>query len=212
MSSNSTDETQLFIQQAAISGMSEVQLSRLALKNAQSSAVKQFAAMMVKDHGGANAELKALATAKGITLPDSSALNDPANSNMGTGTATSGTATGTSGSSTGTAGSSTGTAGSSTGTAGSGTGNSDNTSGGINMSLAEKTERLRTSSTKEFDQNYIQLMIRDHVKAVSLFERGSKSSDPQVKAYATKHLPTLRMHLQHVTALGKTTIGQSGGK
>lgn len=80
------------------------------------------------------------------------------------------------------------------------------------MSPAEKIERLRTSSSKEFDQNYVQLMTRDHVKAISLFESGSKSADPQVKAYASKHLPTLRKHLQQVTALGKTTIGKTGAQ
>jgi putative membrane protein len=197
-----SDETAQFIQQAAISGMSEVQLSQLALKNAQSSGVKTFATMMIKDHGGANAELKALASTNDITLPDSSDIAD-ATSDLNTagsaGTAGSGTG-GTNSSTTGSA------------TAGSTGGTTDNTSGGGNMSPAEKMERLRTSSNKEFDQNYVQLMIRDHVKAISLYENGAKSTDPQVKAYALKHLPALRKHLQQVTDLGKTTISKSGAQ
>jgi putative membrane protein len=197
-----SDETAQFIQQAAISGMSEVQLSQLALKNAQSSGVKTFATMMVKDHGVANAELKALASTKDITLPDSSDIADATSDLNTTGSA------GTAGSGTG------GTNSSTTGsaTAGSTGGTTDNTSGGGNMSPAEKMERLRTSSNKEFDQNYVQLMIRDHVKAISLYENGAKSADAQVKAYALKHLPALRKHLQQVTDLGKTTISKSGAQ
>jgi putative membrane protein len=196
-----SDEATQFIQQAAVSGMSEVMLSQLALKNAQSSEVKQYAAMMVKDHGNANAELKALAGAKNITLPDSSSLSDP--------TSTVNTAGGTGSGST----TDSGTSGGTTGSATSGTtGTADASQGGRNMNPAEKMDALRTSSTKEFDQNYVQLMIRDHVKAVSLFESGSRSADPQVKAYATKHLPTLRMHLEHATALGKKTMSKTGGQ
>lgn len=196
-----SDETSQFIRQAAISGLSEVQLSNLALKNAQNTAVKKFAAMMVKDHGGANAELKTLASAKDITLPDSSDIGDATSDINTAGSTGDTTGSGTTGS---------GTTGS--GTAGSGSGATDNTSGGSNMSPAEKIERLRTSSNKEFDQNYVQLMIRDHVKAISLYETGARSADPQVKAYASKHLPALRKHLQQVTELGKTTIGKSGAQ
>ena len=191
-----SDETSQFIRQAAISGLSEVQLSNLALKNAQNTAVKKFAAMMVKDHGGANAELKTLASAKDITLPDSSDIGDATSEINTAGSTGDTTGSGTTGS----------------GTAGSGSGATDNTSGGSNMSPAEKIERLRTSSNKEFDQNYVQLMIRDHVKAISLYETGARSADSQVKAYASKHLPALRKHLQQVTELGKTTIGKSGAQ
>lgn len=196
-----SDETSQFIRQAAISGLSEVQLSHLALKSAQSTTVKKFAAMMVKDHGGANAELKTLASAKDIMLPDSSDIGDATSDINTAGNTGSTMSSGTTGTGSGTSGSS---------TAGSGSSATDNGSGGSNMSPAEKIERLRTSSNKEFDQNYVQLMIRDHVKAISLYESGARSADPQVKAYASKHLPALRKHLQQVTDLGKSTIGKSG--
>lgn len=141
ISTTSPEEAAPFIQQAALSGLSEVAFSELALKNAQSSTVKDFATMMVRDHGGANAELKALAQSKNIKITGIGEI---------------------------------------------------------------KLEQLSTSSAKKFDQNYVKLMIKNHVSAVSLFENGSKLSDPKVKAYAIKYLPALRMHLQQAKELGKT--------
>jgi putative membrane protein len=59
-----------FAVEVADGGIYEVQLSTLALTKATSSRVKQFAQMMVDDHGKANNELKALAGQKNFTLPD----------------------------------------------------------------------------------------------------------------------------------------------
>src|SRR5690606_1380855 len=58
-----------FAAEAASAGMMEVELGRLAQQNASSQRVKNFGAMMVKDHGKANDELKQLASAKNIQLP-----------------------------------------------------------------------------------------------------------------------------------------------
>ena len=58
-----------FIQKAAQGGMMEVKLGELASQKAASAQVKEFGAMMVKDHGKANQELKDLAGKKGLTLP-----------------------------------------------------------------------------------------------------------------------------------------------
>ncbi|MCU0757857.1 MAG: DUF4142 domain-containing protein [Steroidobacteraceae bacterium] len=60
---------QQFAMQAAEGGMAEVQLSELARKQAGSAEVREFAERMIADHGKANAELKAIAKQKGITLP-----------------------------------------------------------------------------------------------------------------------------------------------
>jgi putative membrane protein len=59
-----------FVVCAADAGMYEVKLSELAQTNASSQAVKQFAQTMVGDHSKANAELKALASQKKISLPE----------------------------------------------------------------------------------------------------------------------------------------------
>ena len=54
---------------ATSGGMMEVELGNYAQQNAASQRVKDFGAMMVKDHTKAGDELKSIATAKNITLP-----------------------------------------------------------------------------------------------------------------------------------------------
>ncbi|MDQ0965706.1 putative membrane protein [Flavobacterium sp. W4I14] len=58
-----------FTTQAAVGGMAEVELGKLALEKSSNPQVKEFATMMVKDHGMANTELTAIAKQKNITLP-----------------------------------------------------------------------------------------------------------------------------------------------
>jgi putative membrane protein len=60
-----------FVTEAAAGGMFEVQVSKLAADKASDPAVKTFAAMLVTDHANANDELKAFASAHGVTLPTS---------------------------------------------------------------------------------------------------------------------------------------------
>ncbi|GAB3511785.1 hypothetical protein GCM10027341_51690 [Spirosoma knui] len=63
------DDTNDFAVKAANGGMLEIELARLARDKAQSSEVKEFAAMMIADHSKANEELKTIAAGKNITLP-----------------------------------------------------------------------------------------------------------------------------------------------
>lgn len=58
-----------FATDAANGGMAEVALGKLALTKTANAQVKQFADMMVSDHGKANEELMSIAKAKNITLP-----------------------------------------------------------------------------------------------------------------------------------------------
>jgi putative membrane protein len=60
-----------FYKSAAEGGIAEVDAGRLAQEKANSQQVKDFGAMMVKDHSAANEKLQALASSKGITLPTS---------------------------------------------------------------------------------------------------------------------------------------------
>jgi putative membrane protein len=58
-----------FVMEAAMGGMKEVELGRLAAERGSSDAVKQFGQKMVDDHSRANSELMQLSSGKGITLP-----------------------------------------------------------------------------------------------------------------------------------------------
>ncbi len=58
-----------FMEKAAIGGMLEVELGKIAQKQGSDSRVKDFGALMVKDHGKANDELKSIAAVKNVTLP-----------------------------------------------------------------------------------------------------------------------------------------------
>lgn len=60
-----------FAMKAADGGMMEVQSGKLASEKAISPRVKEFGAMMVKDHSAANDKLKSLASSLNIALPDS---------------------------------------------------------------------------------------------------------------------------------------------
>ncbi|WP_421944239.1 DUF4142 domain-containing protein [Pedobacter sp.] len=58
-----------FATTAAAGGMAEVEMGKLALEKSTNASVKEFATMMVSDHGKANTELMSIAAMKNITLP-----------------------------------------------------------------------------------------------------------------------------------------------
>lgn len=58
-----------FLEDAAMGGMAEVEMGKVASTKATNPEVKKFAQMMVQDHTNANTELKALAAKKNVTLP-----------------------------------------------------------------------------------------------------------------------------------------------
>src|SRR5919109_3808486 len=60
---------QAFAEKAAVGGLAEVQLGKLAVEHAASPDVKQFGQRMADDHGNANRELMTLVEQKGIAVP-----------------------------------------------------------------------------------------------------------------------------------------------
>jgi putative membrane protein len=52
-----------------------------------------------------------------------------------------------------------------------------------------------SKKTGNVDSDYVKEMVSDHEEAVKLFEKGSKSEDPDIAAFAQKTLPTLQHHL-----------------
>ncbi len=72
--------------------------------------------------------------------------------------------------------------------------------------------RLSKLSGAAFDSAYIKHMVMDHEKDVADFTKASKMcSDPDVKGFAEKTLPTLKEHYQMITALrnGKSKMAST---
>jgi putative membrane protein len=68
-----------FYKNLAEGGIAEVEAGKLAQEKGNSAKVKDFGAMMVKDHTAANDKLAALATTKSVTLPTTSSIGQMAN-------------------------------------------------------------------------------------------------------------------------------------
>ncbi|PVH24542.1 DUF4142 domain-containing protein [Sphingobacterium corticibacter] len=60
-----------FVRKAAIGGMAEVEMSKLAVDKSSNAKVKEFATMMVNDHTKVNEELKSIADQKNVMVPTS---------------------------------------------------------------------------------------------------------------------------------------------
>ena len=67
-----------FYKKAAEGGMAEVELGKLAQDKSPTASVKEFGAMMVKDHSAANDKLKAVAAGKNVELPSSPSVGQMA--------------------------------------------------------------------------------------------------------------------------------------
>lgn len=137
-----------FVLKAASGGMMEVEAGKIAQENAASQRVKDYGAMMVKDHGMANEELKAMVSAKGMMIPEDSLM----------------------------------------------------------AKHKGHLDEMRKMKGAAFDKHYMNMMLKDHNKDIADFEKASTGAmDADVKSFATKNLPVLRMHKDSVQAI-------SGGK
>ena len=149
-----------FIEQAAGSGMFEVQVSQLATSRAKSPDVKSFASMLVDHHTKANDELTQLANAKGVELPAAPP-----------------------------------------------------------RAMRNEVEGLAKKNGGDFDMDFIKNVgIKAHEKDIKAFEKASKDvKDPELKAWVTKTLPTLKEHLASAQKLEKgggmdaAAMGNTGG-
>ncbi len=150
---NMTSQDRNFVMDAAMGGMMEVELGRMAAQQGASDAVKQFGQRMVDDHSKANEELMSLASSKGITLPTT--LDEKHRSQM---------------------------------------------------------TKMSSMTGADFDREYVKMMVSDHRKDVSEFEKEStRGTDADLKAFAGKTLPTLQEHLRMAEALPGADRGGSGG-
>lgn len=58
-----------FVEKAALAGLSEVKVAQMAVKKATTPAIREFAALMLKDHGATNQRLRTTAQRLGVPVP-----------------------------------------------------------------------------------------------------------------------------------------------
>jgi putative membrane protein len=67
----------------------------------------------------------------------------------------------------------------------------------VDKEQARSADALSKKVGKDFDASYMAQMIRDHERAVKNFQTGSSdTTDPDLKAWVIKTLPTLQDHLR----------------
>jgi len=75
----------------------------------------------------------------------------------------------------------------------------------LSHSERSSLDRLQKATGKDFDKDYVDAMVKDHKKDVKDFEDASKDlKDPDLKAFASKTLPTLQEHLRMAQDLQNT--------
>lgn len=137
------DDGRLFIETAASGGMMEVELGKLAQSRGQNQRVKNFGAMMVKDHSKANAELKTIANDLKVTVPTV-----------------------------------------------------------IMAQHKQHLDEMSKMSGSAFDKHYMKMMTEDHMKDVDMFQKtASDERKAELKDFAAKTLPVLKMHLDSAKAI-----------
>jgi putative membrane protein len=142
-SSSSTMSDTAFANKAAVGGMAEVALGKMAAAKGDSKSVKDFGNMMVVDHGKANAELMNIAKKKNMILPE-----------------------------------------------------------GLDAEHQAKSDNLSKLNGKDFDKAYVAAMVEGHQKTLALMQaEAANGSDPDLKAFAAKTAPTVKMHLDKIVAI-----------
>jgi putative membrane protein len=73
----------------------------------------------------------------------------------------------------------------------------------MHRAMMEKFEHQKAD--KEFDQDFMAQMVKDHKAVIELYEQASKDPgvDPQLQAVAKKTLPALREHLEEAQSMQK---------
>lgn len=70
--------------------------------------------------------------------------------------------------------------------------------------IQKHIDEMKKMKGADFDKHYIDMMNDDHKDDIDLFEKASKSlPDGELKAFAAKTLPTLKMHLDSAKAIKK---------
>ncbi len=225
-----------FISKAAEDNHKEIAISQLAAERANNPEVRSYAQQIASEHQQMTQELVQLAQRKGVELENAAALSSgavstahrsvDANRSMSgsgvNGSTNAGVAT-THGAPRATGSSSTASTPASSGvptsdstatsTASSGSMAASSSSMGAATSPDIASDRhYRNLSRKEgvaFDKSYVSMMVDQHEADVKLFERAARDAeDAEVRAFASRHLPSLQQHLQRATNLSETAVAE----
>jgi len=175
---------QQFVDDAAIGGMKEIRLSKMALGQSKDPEVISFAHKMVTDHTMANRKLERIAQQEGLTCPATNtfAKNDPNWRNPLVENPP----------------------------AIKGEGAHLLMAHNPDVEDYEAFLHLKGLSGHEFDVAYARDMVSDHIAAVNEFEAASRDlSDPALRKFAADTLPVLREHSQMAQQLENHLAGQT---
>lgn len=193
-----------FITKVAESSEKEVAIAQLAAEKATDPGVKSYAQQLIDDHQKMNSELMQLAQRKGVALENSKSSRHSMHGMTGSSTSSSGTGTAdTSGSGSG----------STSGTAAD-TGVASTNGGGMGSSMASGDNdathdrhyrSLAKKSGKDFDKEFVEMMVDDHKKDVKMFQKEAKDADDaEIRTFAANHVATLQAHLDRANSLTKS--------
>ena len=73
-------------------------------------------------------------------------------------------------------------------------------------------DQLKTMSGASIDDTFLTAMVKDHTAASQLFERGQQATDPDLKAFAQRTLPTIQQHLEMAKRLAEATASKGGSR
>jgi len=77
---------------------------------------------------------------------------------------------------------------------------------GFEKETRDEINRLSNLNGKDFDRAFLDHMIQDHKKAISIFENQAKNGkEEDIRAYAKEMLPDLQKHLKKAEELAKST-------
>src|SRR5215217_2375720 len=72
----------------------------------------------------------------------------------------------------------------------------------LSVEMQTHVNELKALKGADFDKKYMDMMVKDHKEDIGLFEEAaSHSTDADVKAFAAKTLPTLKMHQDSAKAV-----------
>jgi putative membrane protein len=187
-----------FVQEVAQDYQKEIEVSRLATTKAQSKDVKDYAKQLVDDHTKGLEKLRKYASEKSI------ALRTAAGTTTDRPASTSGAPAGRNEPAPG------GHPGDKDSPQPGQTGHEPSTSrpsssGTYGEGASAQMRELSAKSGAQFDKAYIQMMVDDHQKAVSLFERqhDAKLGDSELQSFISDQQGTLKKHLNKAKDIQK---------